>query len=300
MKKKKLFFTFLCLILAFRQTVTEGVTAGIKLSIYSVLPSLLPFMLITNIMIKYDLCQYISYLFQPVLSKLFKISSNGCFALIIGFTCGYPMGAKVIGDLYRENKLSHSEACYLITFCNNSTITFLINYILYLCLQHEINAFALIFLIYFPALITGFINQFLIKPDITYISPVANSKTDNGNPILDTIKSLGILSMYVICFSVISQWIASLNFIPDFLQKLIMGLTEITSGAHFICSGNSINIYEIFLVILCSIFGGMSILFQSFAQLPDIKLKIYYVIGKLETIMWGAILFFILYFIGLL
>ena len=43
----------------------------------------------------------------------------GSYALLLGLICGYPMGAKLTADLFREGKITKSEAQYLLTFCNN-------------------------------------------------------------------------------------------------------------------------------------------------------------------------------------
>lgn len=285
---KRLFLTVLCviaifIILACPEMVTNGVRQGIKLNLYSVIPALLPFMVLTNIMIKYNLCEYISYLFKPVLSKIFKVSSIGCFTVIIGFTCGYPMGAKVIGDLYRNRLLSLSEASYLITFCNNCSITFLLNYILFHCLGSDIPVNLVLIFVYVPPIMTGIINKFVLKPDIS-------NKTErkyipgNSNPILSAVKSMSSLSMYIICFTVISEWISSISFLPETVKYIIAGFTEITSGANLIATKMRNTSMRDFLILACSVFGGFSIMFQSFEQLPDKTLKKYYLIGKVEQL----------------
>lgn len=266
---------------------------GIKLNLYSVIPSLLPFMVLTNIMLKYNLCEYISYIFKPILSKIFRLSSNGCFAAIIGFTCGYPMGAKTIGDLYSNDMISQTEACYLITFCNNCSITFLLNYILHECLGADFPVHIAIMLVYAPPIIIGFINKFLIKTDISFKSDKKQS-TYNQNPIFAAVKSLSILSVYIICFTVIAKWIETLNFMPISAKSCIIGLTEITSGTNFIVSLLPNNIIRLFLIFFCTIFGGLSITLQSFEQLPFKGLKKYYLIGKLEQLLIYSILFFTL------
>ena len=97
--------------------ITNYVILGIKICLYSVIPSLLPFMLITNYMQAHNLCTTVSAIFHPIFNKLMSLSEYGTFALIIGFTSGYPMGAKIIGDLYSADNISFKkEAKLLITF----------------------------------------------------------------------------------------------------------------------------------------------------------------------------------------
>ena len=190
---KKL-LSFICIVIAIiillePQTVTTGVKKGIELSIYSVIPALFPFMLLTNYMISHNLCQYISYFFYPFLSKLFHISKNGCFAVLIGFTGGYPMGAKTINDLYERNLISCSEGCYLSTFCNNCSLSFLINYVIYSCLNNQIvmdgifplDTKGFIALVYLPAICVGIINRFFFKKEIISDKSVSCSPKQSAN-----------------------------------------------------------------------------------------------------------------------
>lgn len=295
---KKLFLTVACIfsifvILSSPQIIASGVRLGIKLNLHSVIPALLPFMVLTNIMMKYNLCEYISFIFYPILSKFFKISKNGCFAAIIGFTCGYPMGAKIIGDLYSSKLICDSEAQYLITFCNNCSISFLLNYIAFNCLAPAIETPKILVLVYFPPLISGFINKFILKPEI---KPTLNSKYSPSctNPITSAIKSISILSVYIICFTVISNYIASLHFIPLDIKCISAGLFEITSGSKLISSMPKVNLPKNFLILVFTVFGGFSIMFQSFATLSETSLKKYYIIGKIEQLIIMCLLYILI------
>lgn len=295
---KKLLFTILSvfvgiLIIIFPQTIKQGVTLGINLTLYSVIPALLPFMLLTNIMIKNDLCRYISYFLYPILSKLFRVSVNGCFAVIIGFTCGYPMGAKTVNDLYLDGKIGISEARYLITFCNNCSLPFLTNYIIYQCLKSDLEKYNIsigivILLLYITPVLTGIINGFILKPDIKP-NNLKEKKTDT-NPISNTISSLCTLGIYVIIFSVLISFINNADIIPT-LKYILSGICEITSGANNIAVNMAPSILKIYIILFCSVFGGLSITFQSFSQLKDKSLKKAYIGGKSECLLIYSLLF---------
>ncbi len=305
---KKLTGTFFCiiaiiLILSFPKIITESVKDGIILCLYNVLPALLPFMLIVNIMQKYDYCRYISYITKPFLNKLFHITDNGCFAVIIGFSCGYPMGAKVISDLHSQGKITLSEARYLATFCNNCSISFLINYIYFNFVKNLWNTFfstpyttiIILFLVYAPAVLTGIINRFWNKTYInsSHLSPVLYS----GNPILSSVKSLSILCVYVICFTIFSGLIASTSINTEF-KALICGFLEITSGAPIITASISHPVICIYFLLLCTVFGGFSITMQSLGQLKNKTLKKYYILGKIESIIIFSVLFIIVLYLN--
>jgi hypothetical protein len=304
---KKFIETLFCvfaivLIIAFPSLITESVKSGITLCLYTLIPALLPFLLIVNSMQKYNLCSYLSYITKPFLKIPFKLSDNGCFAVIIGFSCGYPMGAKTISDLYTQQKITLSEASYLITFCNNCSLSFLINYI-YLNYIHNTlkpwrhfsNKSALvIFLVYTPAILTGIINRFFMRPDIRKRHGLSASYIEN--PILSSVKSLVTLSIYVICFTVLSRLI-SVTAIHKTAKAIICGISEITSGTVVLASTINNSFFCTYLILLCTVFGGLSITMQSLSQIKNKSLKKYYLIGKIENIIFFTLLFMIIYFV---
>ena len=95
----------------------------------NVLPTLLPFIIVSNLMIKINIADKISTVLYPVLGKLFKVSSRGSYPILVGFLSGMPMGAKTVADMYSDNRLDSDEARFLLGMCNNVSPVFILNYI---------------------------------------------------------------------------------------------------------------------------------------------------------------------------
>lgn len=55
----------------------------------------------------------------PIVKPLYQVRKNVCYAMLMGFLCGFPMGARVVNDLYTKQMLTRREAEYLLSFCNN-------------------------------------------------------------------------------------------------------------------------------------------------------------------------------------
>ena len=125
------FFLILCffVMLLFPSKVFEGAKSGLLLWFLTVLPTLFPFLLISRLLLDSCACSLLNKLLAPVISRLFGISAQGSFAFIVGFLCGYPMGAKITADLFHARQISKAEASYLLSFCNNTSPAFLIHYI---------------------------------------------------------------------------------------------------------------------------------------------------------------------------
>ena len=108
---------------------------GMQLWLNILIPTLLPFMILTGILIRTDLISQILLPLEPFLSKIFGISPAGACALLFGLLCGYPMGAKVTSDLYTAQKISHREAQYLLTFTNHASPVFINSYLIHTCMK---------------------------------------------------------------------------------------------------------------------------------------------------------------------
>ena len=113
-----LFFVFIYL-LCFPQEAFQSSVSGVTLWFFHVLPSLLPFMIFSDFFIHTGLVSVLLRKIKTVFRFLFGLSMYGSYALLLGLICGYPMGAKLTADLFREGKITKSEAQYLLTFCNN-------------------------------------------------------------------------------------------------------------------------------------------------------------------------------------
>ena len=121
---------FLALMLCFPMETFRGATNGLLLWFQTLLPTLLPFMILSNLLIRSNCVFYISRAIRPFIQKLFHVSNDACYAVLIGFLCGYPMGAKVIADLHISGRITKEEGQYLLSFCNNTSPMFIISYII--------------------------------------------------------------------------------------------------------------------------------------------------------------------------
>lgn len=96
-------------------------------------------MVLSNFMIKQNVTGAVSRVAYPVFARVFGLSKAGCYPAVIGLLSGYPVGAKTTAQLYREKMLSKSEAQYLLTFCNNASPMFLLEYIGVNCIACSIR-----------------------------------------------------------------------------------------------------------------------------------------------------------------
>lgn len=113
------FFLLTGCILTHPALSLQYASLGLELWFTRMIPALLPFMILSGIMIQLQLTEKISMLLYPVLKPLYHVRKNVCYCILLGFLCGFPMGAKTVADLYERKKLTASEANFLLSFCNH-------------------------------------------------------------------------------------------------------------------------------------------------------------------------------------
>ena len=146
------------------KAVFEGAESGLLLWFQVVFPTLFPFMLVSGLMLSGGGLVVISRIFGRLFSTLFATSPNGSFAVIAGFLCGYPMGAKVSADLVRSGRISRDEGAYLLSFCNNTSPIFIMNFIVWKTFdREELMIPTLLILIGVPAFLSLFFRRFYLK-----------------------------------------------------------------------------------------------------------------------------------------
>ena len=85
---------------AFPAVCIKGAQNGIKTVLFCVLPSVLPFMIVSKYLI--SVCRN-SRIINSV-AKIFNISPNGMYCVIFGTLSGYPTGAILLADQIKKKE----------------------------------------------------------------------------------------------------------------------------------------------------------------------------------------------------
>jgi len=265
----------------------EYASYGLSIWYNSMLPSLFPMMILSGCMIKMNITATISTLIYPASKRLFHTSKNGTYALFIGLLCGFPMGAKVICELYIQNKLSKEEANALLPICNNIGPIYMISYGL-----KVFNAKPMyVLLVLFYCIPLGYAFFTLRKKHFTDITR-SNLKQNHFVVALDESISdgaLGMLSLggYLMFFSLL---LVPLEFIPlnANTKAFLSCCIEITNG---LSKTAKLPPY-IYLALLQ--FGGLCCIFQTlkYTLKTDLSFR-NYLFSKLKITIITLIFFFV-------
>lgn len=157
--KKKLIFLCLLLFIAYILTAPKdavnAASVGLVLWYTRVLPTLLPFVILSNILMDSNYLQYLNKITTPLVSRLIPISDNGAFVLLSGFLFGFPIGSKNCAALLASGKITRREADVLFIITNNISPVFVTSFILYTQLGLSHLSAVTLLILYFPALLLG-------------------------------------------------------------------------------------------------------------------------------------------------
>lgn len=113
-------------VILYPEDAFEASVGGLRLWFEVVLPALLPFFVLAEMMIGLGVVHFIGVLLEPFMRPLFRMPGAGAFAVAIGLAAGYPLGAKVAGDLTRTRLATGVEGERLVAFANTADPLFLV------------------------------------------------------------------------------------------------------------------------------------------------------------------------------
>lgn len=286
---------------------------GLNTWLYIVLPSLLPFLIISDLLYQFGFVHFLSILLEPITSFLFKVPGEGSYAYAMSITSGYPVGAKIVSELRKDKVVTNIEAQRILSFSSTSGPLFMIGAVSIgmfknpdlgplIAISHYISALTIgfIFRFYSPDKPKNYNREFkgfkcafneMIYNYKKQKKPLGLILSDSVNKSFNTIIMIG---GFIILFSVFIELfsISSLNnYLSNFVRKilpsvynenltnsLISGFIEMTIGCKKIASLNSVNyVVKVALTSLIIGWSGLSIHSQvlSLIAKTDIKISIY-------------------------
>ncbi len=98
----------------------RAAVGGMNIFFRIVFPSLLPFFILSDVMLGLGVVHFIGALFEPLMRPLFNVPGEGAFALSMGLAAGYPMDAVITARLRRQGLCTSVEGERLLAFSNTA------------------------------------------------------------------------------------------------------------------------------------------------------------------------------------
>lgn len=325
-----IFLAFLFCLLCFSTSNLPAIKKGLSLWANSVVPSLFPFFVATELLMNTNFINILGTFFNKLMKPLFNIRGEGAFCFIMGLISGYPIGAKIACDFRKNNICSKEECERLLSFTNNSGPLFIVGTVGISCFKNSTIGLLLLITHILACITVGIIfrfwkykrpNNLSINKKNTIYNKNKNVTFSNlgeilGKSITNSISTILMIGGFVVIFSSIISILKSsgffnsitflvspifnfLNIDTSFIFGILTGILEITNGISYI-SNICIKNISINIIITSFLlgFGGLSILLQvlSITSKTDLSIKPY-IYGKLLHGILAAIYTFIFIYV---
>ena len=267
----KILFTFslLVAIIISPKTSSDGIKNGITLLLSTVIPSLFPFLVLSSYIASSKAFVILSDIFKKPTNLFFRINPYGFTPILMGLVGGFPIGAKITADLYKQNKLTQNEAERLMFFTVNSGPAFTITAVGLGMLSNYYLGVILFLATVLSSLTLGFLCSFLSdkKPLVKNVISSQNNEFAFINSVSSGANAIINISAWILTFSCISAIIDSLSLNKNF-SLFLNSIMEVTNGCK-ICSG------KMSLPVISAIlgFGGFSVICQCSPYLVTCSVK---------------------------
>ncbi|MCR6111237.1 sporulation integral membrane protein YlbJ [Bacillus sp. A301a_S52] len=235
-----------------------------------VFPSLLPFFILSEFLIRFGVVTFIGVLLEPFMRPLFRVPGSGGFVWAMGLASGFPSGAKLTARLWQEGHLTKEEGERLVSFSNASNPLFIFGAVAVGFFQNVALGFLLAASHYLGNLLVGVIMRFhklavpshthYKQPTISLKQAIKNMHYDRlkhqeplgkilGEAVNSSVQTLLMIGGFMIFFAVLNEileiirltdlfaivisFILALVNMPNELSpSIIAGLFEITLGSQ--------------------------------------------------------------------
>lgn len=292
----------LCLIN--KNIVILGACEGLLLWYNTVLPSLLPFMILVNVMMQTDCISLLTSVTGPMMRIFPGVSKAGSFAVTAGFLCGYPMGAKVSADLVTDQKITAAEGAFLLSFCNNVSPMFILGVLFTEYIpEKSLHLPFFLILLMSPLLCSQLFRLYYVRQNSKIFCYKKHNNTSPDNSIhkpftqiidyalMDSFHGIVKIGLFMMLFSILIRLTTQL--IPGYgiWKGLLLSSFEITSGLSTIDILPVSSFTKNILLMAATSFGGLCAIFQTSSMIQSARLPIGpYIIEKLITAMVTSLL----------
>jgi sporulation integral membrane protein YlbJ len=285
---------------------------GLKLWWDVVFPSLMPFFILSEVLMGFGVVHLIGVLFEPLMRPLFRVPGSGGFVWAMGISSGFPAGAKLTARLWHQKQITTLEAERLVSFTNCSNPLFMFSAIAVGFFHNAALGIVLAVSHYLGNLFVGLIMRFHgwkkedgAHDDMYRGKGIKNAfkhmhearLADNrpigqllGDAVQQSTKTLLMIGGFIILFSVLSRMMDLLH-VSQLLSSLfaylfllfslsetlslplIKGIFEITLGSNLTSLAQSSILQQAVITSFILAFSGFSVQAQVASILADTDIK---------------------------
>lgn len=261
---------FIILFFSSPSTVAEGVRRGLSLCGEAVIPSLFPFLVLSDYLVRSDIATKIGNKASRLMHLVFRLP--GCCACVIFMSLigGYPVGAKMTAQLFCDGQISERQARRMMLFCVNSGPAFTIGTVGVTMLSCKKCGIILFAAQISASLLTAFFSRFFTKSEKTALKIQSQKSTDGSlvESVSSATGSMLNICAWILLFSSFGGFLLKLAELSSVFESLYI-MSEITGGCAFATEK-----LPVFLLAPVLSWAGLAVHAQLLPSLKAINLPI--------------------------
>lgn len=252
---------------------------------FNLFPVLFPFFVFTRLIVSFS--ENKPNFMDKFFNKFYNSPFGSFQTFFLSALSGYPMGAKLICNLYEDKKITQNQAKKMLSFCSISGPMFMIGTVgVSIFCSFKSGVIILISNIV-ASLINGLIYRGKSEKQLPLNAAYKKQENMLSKCVEDSLNSILMVGAYLVISFLIIDMLKNLQIFeflckfltlffdvnPEILSSILSGLLEITKG---ILSINLCNISLTLKTIIASFligFGGICILLQSQHFISKIGIK---------------------------
>lgn len=253
------------------KTALGGAKDGVSLCLYTVIPSLFPFFVL-SILLNSSLSNVNVGFLRP-LGRLCGIPAGGESLLLLGMLGGYPVGAQCISEAYRSKRLNRRDAHRMLGFCSNAGPAFIFG--MGSCIFESQKALWALWGIHvLSALLVGVL---LPNKSCGSCSLSQSERITVSQALEKGIKSIAVVCGWVVLFRVLLAFVQRwfLWLLPAELQVFTIGILELSNGCYELTDLTSQGMRFILCAGMLG-FGGVCVAMQTISVSKELGTGLYF------------------------
>ena len=269
------------------KTALSGANSGITLCSQSVIPSIFPFLILTGVLLPL-LSGKQSGMLRPI-SRLLRIPQGTESIFLMGLLGGYPTGALMVTQAWKNGQLKRDDARRMLAFCSNAGPSFLFG-----ILGSKFPNAWMLWVLWLIHIVSAVLTAVLLPgPHSKFAGNIAAPSVTWTDSLKNAVRTMAYICGWVVFFRVViaflDRWVLWL--LPVSARVIVYGILELANGC---CNLNYIASDGLRFVICSGIlaFGGVCVMMQTASVTGSLGLG-YYLPGKLLQMAFSIILSFI-------
>lgn len=271
---------FIVLFFIEPQGMIKGVSDGLRICAAAIIPSLFPFMVISDFVIRSGLAGFAGRFTDPITRLLFRLPGSAGCAVIMSMVGGYPVGAKMTAQLLENGSISRNQAKRMMLFCVNAGPAFVIGTVGTVVLSSRRAGVVIYLSLIISSLVMGIFSRFFSEDEIGLKAKPAEFKTGTfSKSVTQGVNSTLMLCAWILLFSCFGSF---LKMLPVRVSEYLGLISEVTGACISVCGRYPVSIQALIIG-----WAGICVHCQLMPSIKEVKVK--YLHFVLARIIHGAL-----------